>query len=303
MAQRMDGRALAATVREQVRQRVAQLAPHRPGILLIRVGEDAASQVYVRGKEKAAGEVGIESKVEVYPEQTSEAELLDRIRRANEDPALHGLLVQLPLPPQIRPDVVAEAIAPEKDVDGLHPCNQGALALGRPRIVPCTPLGILALIHRYRIPLAGRRVVVLGRSAIVGRPISLLLGLKTSWADATVTVCHSRSRDLAEITRAADIVVAAMGQRQSLRGEMIRPGAAVIDVGIHRLEDPSRPGGTRLVGDADEVSVDPVAGWLSPVPGGVGPLTVAMLMANTLEACERAQGRGEPPIWQTAAGA
>jgi methylenetetrahydrofolate dehydrogenase (NADP+)/methenyltetrahydrofolate cyclohydrolase len=299
MAQRMDGRALAADIRECVKERVGGLSPARPGILLIRVGEDPASQVYVRGKEKAAREVGIESRVEVWPESSTEGDLLRRLDEANRDPSIHGVLVQLPLPRQIRPEIVAESIVPEKDVDGLHPFNQGRLALGRAGIVPCTPLGVLALLHRYRIPLRGKRVAVLGRSSIVGRPLSLLLSQKTEWADATVTLCHSRSGDLRAVTREADVVIAAMGRARSVTGEMIRPGAAVVDVGIHRIEDGS--GGTRLVGDVDESSVDAVAGALSPVPGGVGPLTVAMLMANTLEACERSLERAGEPIWRVAA--
>lgn len=255
----------------------------------------------MRGKEKAAAEVGIASTVRVFPETMREEELLRILRQANQDPSVHGMLVQLPLPVQIRPEAVAEAIAPEKDVDGLHPFNQGRLALGRPAIVPCTPLGILALLHRYRVPLRGRRVVVVGRSTIVGRPVALLLSLKAEWADATVTSCHSRSEDLAALTREAEVLIAALGRPRAITGEMIRPGAAVIDVGIHRLDDPARPGKTRLVGDVDEESVAPKAGWLSPVPGGVGPLTVAMLMANTLEACERSLGLPPAPIWERVA--
>jgi methylenetetrahydrofolate dehydrogenase (NADP+)/methenyltetrahydrofolate cyclohydrolase len=240
--------------------------------------------------------VGIESRVEVYPPESSEAELLARIGAANADPSVHGILVQLPLPPQIRPDRIALAVDPAKDVDALHPLNQGKLALGRPEIASCTPLGILALFRRYRIQTRGRRAVVLGRSAIVGRPMSLLLSQKAGWGDATVTVAHSRSRELAQITREADLVVAAMGSREALTGEMIRPGAVVVDVGMHRLSDPDRPGKERLLGDVHAPSVAPVAGHLSPVPGGVGPLTVTMLLANTLYCYEAARGRAPEPV-------
>lgn len=298
MADRLDGRMLAQEIREHLTRRVAETDAVRPGLLLIRVGEDPASRIYVRGKEKAAAEVGIDSRVEVLPEDTSEAALLRRIQTANEDPAVHGLLVQLPLPRPLRPEVIAEAVDPDKDVDGLHPMNQGRLALGRPGLIPCTPLGVLTLLHRYRIPVAGRRVAVLGRSAIVGRPMSLLLSQKAVWADATVTLCHSGSRDLPDITREADIVIAAMGRVRAVTAEMIRPGAVVVDVGMHRLEDPSAPRGERLVGDVDAAGVDRVASWLSPVPGGVGPLTVAMLLANTVTAWEQSRGLPAWPIWE-----
>jgi methylenetetrahydrofolate dehydrogenase (NADP+) / methenyltetrahydrofolate cyclohydrolase len=305
MAERMDGRALAERVRARVRARVesgraAGSAP--PVLLMIRVGEDPASASYVRGKDRAAAETGIGSRVELLPESTPEADLLARIAEANLDPAVHGLLVQLPLPAHIRPEAVAEAVDPAKDVDGLHPFNLGRLALGRPSIVPCTPLGILALLHAGHVPLAGARVVVLGRSQIVGRPLSLLLGLKADWADATVTTAHSRSRDLAAIAREADVLVAAMGRPGAVTAAMVKPGATVVDVGIHRLADPAAPKGTRIIGDVDVASVDPVAGRLTPVPGGVGPLTVAMLLANTMEAWERARGVPALPVWMEACG-
>lgn len=306
MAERLDGRALADAVRVRVRARVESGcgagAAAQPGLLMIRVGEDPASAAYVRGKNKAAEEAGIDSDVEVLPESAPEAALLARIARANHDPTVQGLLVQLPLPPHIDPEAVAEAIDPAKDVDGLHPFNLGRLALGRPSIVPCTPLGILALLHAGGVPLAGARVVVLGRSQIVGRPLSLLLGLKAHWADATVTTAHSRSRDLPALAREADVLVAAMGRPGAVTAEMVKPGATVIDVGIHRLADPAAPRGIRIVGDVDAVSVDPVAGRLTPVPGGVGPLTVAMLLANTMEAWERARGINRPPAWMEVCG-
>ncbi len=306
MAERLDGRVLAETVRSRVCSRVrAGLragASGPPGLLMIRVGEDPASVSYVRGKEKAAAETGIVSRVEVLAESTSEAALLARVAEANRDAAVHGILVQLPLPAHIRPEAASEAIDPAKDADGLHPYNLGRLALGRPSIVPCTPLGILALLHAGRVPLAGARVVVLGRSQIVGRPLSLLLGLKADWADATVTTAHSRSRGLADIAREADILVAAMGRPRAVTAEMVKPGATVVDVGIHRLADSGAVKGVRIVGDVDAAGVEPVAGWLTPVPGGVGPLTVAMLLANTMEAWERARGVIGPATWMEACG-
>jgi methylenetetrahydrofolate dehydrogenase (NADP+)/methenyltetrahydrofolate cyclohydrolase len=306
MAQRLEGRVLAEAVRSRVLFRVKSGlrggASGPPGLLMIRVGEDPASVSYVRGKETAAAAAGIESRVEVLTASTSEATLLEHIAEANRDPSIHGLLVQLPLPAHIRPEAASEAIDPAKDADGLHPYNLGRLALGRPSIVPCTPLGILALLHAGRVPLAGARVVVLGRSQIVGRPLSLLLGLKADWADATVTTAHSRSRGLAEIAREADILVAAMGRPRAVTAEMVKPGATVVDVGIHRLADPAAPKGVRIVGDVDAAGVESVAGRLTPVPGGVGPLTVAMLLANTMEAWERACGVTGPPTWMEVCG-
>ncbi|MCA9727635.1 MAG: bifunctional 5,10-methylenetetrahydrofolate dehydrogenase/5,10-methenyltetrahydrofolate cyclohydrolase [Candidatus Eisenbacteria bacterium] len=291
----MDGKSLASEIQTEIARRTADL-PDRPGLLLIRVGEDPASVVYVRSKERSSKKVGIDSRVEVYPADTTEAALLARIDEANRDPQVHGILVQLPLPPQIRADVVALAVDPAKDVDALHPINQGKLALGQPDVVSCTPLGILALLKRYGLDARGKRAVVLGRSAIVGRPMSLLLSQKAPWGDATVTVVHSRSRDLPAITREADLVVAAMGSREAVTAEMIRPGAIVVDVGMHRLPDPERPGKEKLLGDVHAAGVEPVAGYLSPVPGGVGPLTVTMLLANTLYCYEAARGRGPEPV-------
>jgi methylenetetrahydrofolate dehydrogenase (NADP+)/methenyltetrahydrofolate cyclohydrolase len=306
MAQRLEGRILAEKVRSRVCSRVmAGLragASTPPGLLMIRVGEDPASVSYVRGKEKAAAETGIVSRVEVLGPSTSESDLLARIAEANRDPAVHGLLVQLPLPAHIRPEAASEAIDPAKDADGLHPYNLGRLALGRPSIVPCTPLGILALLHAARVPLAGARVVVLGRSAIVGRPLSLLLGLKADWADGTVTTAHSHSHGLADLAREADILVAAMGRPRAVTADMVKPGATVVDVGIHRLADLAAPKGVRIVGDVDADSVASVAGRLTPVPGGVGPLTVAMLLANTMEAWERARGVTGSPTWMEVCG-
>ncbi len=299
MARRLDGKALAGKIREHLAGRIRQFAPRRPVLALFRVGEDPASVSYVRNKEKMAAEAGVESRVTVLSESAGEDELLARIDEANADQETSGILVQLPLPGHIDQERVTGRIAPEKDVDGLHPVNQGRLALGRPLIVPCTPLGILTLLLHHGISTRGSRVVVLGRSGIVGRPISLMLSSKAPWGDATVTVVHSRSLRIPETSREADILIAAMGRPRMVTGDWVRPGAVVVDVGIHRMDDPSHPRGSRLTGDVDAESVDPVAGWLSPVPGGVGPLTVAMLLSNTVDAFERSLG-GEPrPVWES----
>lgn len=299
MALRLDGKALASRIREHLALRIRPFAPARPVLALFRVGEDPASVVYVRNKEKMAEEVGVESRVTVLSESAGEDELLGRIDAANADPEINGILLQLPLPGHIDQDRVIDRIDPAKDVDGLHPANLGLLALGRPGIVPCTPLGILTLLLHHGVRIPGSRVVVLGRSGIVGRPISLLLGMKAPSGDATVTVVHSRSQRIAELSREADIVIAAMGRPRMVTSEWVRPGAVVVDVGIHRIDDPSAPRGSRLTGDVDAQSVDPVAGWLSPVPGGVGPLTVAMLLSNTVDAFERTMGGSPLPVWES----
>jgi len=298
MARRLDGKTLASKIRAHLAGRIRPFAPRMPVLALFRVGEDPASVVYVRNKEKTAAEVGVESRVTVLSEKTGEDDLLALIDIANADPEVNGILVQMPLPGHIDHERVIDHISPQKDVDGLHPANQGRLALGRPSIIPCTPLGILTLLLHHGIRTGGSRVVVLGRSGIVGRPISLLLGSKAPWGDATVTVVHSRSRRIPETARDADILIAAMGRPRMVTGDWVRPGAAVVDVGIHRIDDPSHPRGSRLTGDVEPESVDPVAGWLSPVPGGVGPLTVAMLLSNTVDAFERGVGGAPRPIWE-----
>jgi len=301
VAKVLDGKQLASEIRALLAERIAK-HEEKPGLRLFRVGEDPASVVYVRNKEKSSQEVGIRSEVVVLPEEASEEDLLSRIRASNADPSVDGILVQLPLPKHIRSDLVMETIDPSKDVDGLTPFSQGALTLGRPALLPCTPLGIVALLKRNGIPTPGRRVVVLGRSSIVGRPLSVLLSLKAPWADATVTVAHSRSADLPALCREADILVAAMGMPRAVKADWVKPGAAVVDVGIHRIEDPTRPTGARLCGDVDAEAVSEVAGWLSPVPGGVGPLTVVMLLANTLLAYERRRGLPSRLIWEETLG-
>jgi methylenetetrahydrofolate dehydrogenase (NADP+)/methenyltetrahydrofolate cyclohydrolase len=241
-------------------------------------GDNPAGRVYVRNKRRACERVGITSWLHELPQQASQPEVLDLVARLNADPAVHGILVQLPLPPHIDEGTVIGAVAPLKDVDGFGPENLGLLAAGRPRLLPCTPHGVQQLLVRHGIDLHGRHVVIVGRSTIVGRPLALLLMQKSAGANATVTVCHSATPDVAALTRQADIVVAAMGQARYLKAEMIRPGAVVIDVGINRLPD-----GT-LTGDVDFEEVRHVAGAITPVPGGVGPMTVAMLLHSTVHA-------------------
>ena len=277
----IDGKAVAAEVRAAVAARVAAL-PYRPGLVVILVGEDKASAVYVRSKDRAANEAGIGAATIRLPADTTEPALLAQIARLNADAAVDGILVQMPLPPGIRARAVIEAIDPDKDVDGFHPLNVGRLTNGQPRLVPCTPLGVMRLLAWAGIPLAGARAIVLGRSPIVGRPMaSLLLA-----ADATVTIAHSRTRDLAAECRRAEIVVAAMGRAEMVRGNWIAPGATVIDVGINRLDD------GRLVGDVAYAEAAAVAGAITPVPGGVGPMTIACLLENTVTAAEWRRGRG-----------
>ena len=244
---------------------------------MVLVGDDPASQIYVRNKEKACAEVGIRSFPVLFPSGTTQEQLLETIDQLNANENVHGILVQLPLPKQIDKNAVLERILPQKDADGFHPIHAGRLLNGEDTVVPCTPRGVLRMLKSAGVPLRGKEAVVVGRSAIVGRPMAALLLRE----DCTVTICHSRTEDLAAHTRRADILVAACGQPQLITGEMIKPGAAVIDVGIHRVDG-------HLVGDVDAASVEPVAGWLSPVPGGVGPMTIAMLLQNTVEAAEHA---------------
>ena len=286
-AVKVDGKALAQERRTALAERVARLAERfgrRPALTVVLVGEDPASQVYVRNKHKACEKTAIDSEVVTLPVTTSADQLHAAVRRVNEAETIDGLLVQLPVPDHIDPARVREWIDPTKDVDGLHPDNVGRLASGTPRFVPCTPLGCLRMLQRYDVPISGRRAVVLGRSLIVGRPMEVLLS--TKGVDATVTLAHSRSGDLASLCREAEILIAAAGQPQMVRHDWVREGAAVIDVGIHRVEDPSHPKGARLVGDVHP-EVAAVAGHLSPVPGGVGPMTIAMLLENTVDAFER----------------
>jgi methylenetetrahydrofolate dehydrogenase (NADP+)/methenyltetrahydrofolate cyclohydrolase len=287
----IDGRAIAAELHEETAARVAALRRRgvEPGLAFVRVGEDPASKVYVGMKERMSAKLGIRSATHVLPEGTPEAELLALIARLNDDPAVHGILVQAPLPPPIDERRVYSAVRPEKDVDGFHPVNVGKLMLGDTSgFVPCTPAGIVELLVRSKVPLRGAEVVVLGRGNIVGKPMAALLVQKSDRADATVTVCHSRTRDIAAHCRRADILIAAMGVPEFVRADMVREGAVVIDVGVNRVADPSAPKGSRLVGDVDFAAVQPKAGRITPNPGGVGPMTIAMLMQNTVRAAERA---------------
>ncbi len=278
----LDGSALAKSLRAQCADRVTALvaAGTMPGLAVVLVGDSPASAVYVRNKIKDCEEVGIRSVLVRLPEATTEDELLARVRALNVDPTIHGILVQLPLPQAIRESLVIETIAPHKDVDGFHVGNAGSLLVGRPLFRPCTPYGVMMMLEHAGATLRGAEAVVVGRSNIVGKPQALML----LQADATVTVCHSRTRDLAFHTRRADILVAAIGRAKMITGDMIKPGAIVIDVGMNRDAD------GKLCGDVDFASASQVAGWITPVPGGVGPMTRAMLLVNTLEAAERAAG-------------
>jgi methylenetetrahydrofolate dehydrogenase (NADP+)/methenyltetrahydrofolate cyclohydrolase len=287
----IDGRAIAEQTYAETAQRIAALKARgvQPGLAFVRVGEDPASQVYVGMKERVSTRLGIASSTRVLPEKTSQSELLHLIVQLNGDPAIHGILVQSPTPAHIDSMVVYSAVSPAKDVDGFHPVNMGKLMLGdRSGFVPCTPAGIHELLIRAGVPIAGAEVVVLGRGNIVGKPIAAILLQKAPQADATVTLCHSRSRNTAAHCRRADIVIAAMGVAEFLKADMIKPGAVVIDVGVNRVDDPKAKGGSRLVGDVDFAGVQPLAGKITPNPGGVGPMTIAMLMANTVRAAEMA---------------
>ena len=288
-AQIIDGKAFAAKVREQVAQEVAALKAKgvTPGLAVVLVGEDPASQVYVRNKGTQTVDCGMNSYEHKLPAETSEAELLALIARLNADPAVHGILVQLPLPKHLDSDLVINAIEPSKDVDGFHISNVGLLGTGQKSMVPCTPLGCLMMLRDHHGSLAGLNAVVVGRSNIVGKPMAqLLLG-----DSCTVTIAHSRTKDLAAVCRGADILVAAVGRPEMIPGDWVKPGATVIDVGINRIE---RDGKTKLVGDVHYASAAEVAGAITPVPGGVGPMTIACLLANTLTACCRANGLPEP---------
>lgn len=292
----IDGRAIARQLLDELAARVAALKALglQPGLAFVRVGEDPASKVYVGRKEKTCQELGFCSETLVLPDSTSEAELLQLLARLNADTRLHGILVQAPLPPHIRPTAVYSRVLPEKDVDGFNPVNVGKLMLGDPGgFQPCTPAGVQELLVRSGVPLSGAEVVVLGRGNIVGKPLAALLCQKDKHANATVTLCHSGTRDIAAHCRRADIVVAAMGVAEFVRAPMVKPGAVVIDVGVNRVSDPAAKGGSRLVGDVDFAGVQPVAGKITPNPGGVGPMTIAMLMRNTVLAAERAAGMRE----------
>ncbi len=284
----IDGNATAEAILRELAAEVAAMAPVRPRVVFVRVGEDPASVFYVNKKHRVAAEIGVASDVHALPSETSQAELLSQIAALNADASVHGILVQAPLPPHIDERVIFNAVHPGKDVDGFSSINLGKLCQeDGSGFVSCTPAGILELLHRHQLPTKGRRVVVVGRSLIVGKPVALLLMRKGEGGDATVTVCHSRTADLASAVREADIVIAALGRPRSITAEMVKPGAVVIDVGINRVDDPTAKKGYRIVGDVDFEAVAPLTSAITPVPGGVGPMTVAMLMKNTVLACQR----------------
>jgi len=279
-AQLLDGNALARQIRSELATEVAEFIETSgvaPTLAAVLVGDDPASHVYVRNKRRDCQQVGIRSQLHELAATTTQDDLLTLLAELNRDAAIHGILVQLPLPPQIDTRMVLEAVSPNKDVDAFHPENVGLVVQGRPRFLPCTPAAVQQLLLRNNVPIAGQHVVIVGRSDIVGKPLAIMLGQKGLGADATVTLCHSRTRDLGAVTRQADILVAAIGKARFITGDMIRPGATVIDVGINRTD-------TGLVGDVDFESALEVAGRLTPVPGGVGPLTRVMLLVNTLAA-------------------
>lgn len=281
----LDGKKIAAEVQDEVKTQVQKLpGGEHPSITLVQVGDDPASSVYVKSKVRMSEYCGILSRHLHLPGDVSEKDLLDTLRRLGDDPGVNGILLQLPVPDHIDQDRAIAAIRPEKDVDGFHPENAGLLAAGKPRFVPCTPLGIRELFLRYSIETSGRHVVVVGRSIVVGKPLALLMMLKGRGGDATVTVCHSKTRDIGAITASADIVVAAMGKPRFLTAGMVKEGAVVVDVGISRVNDPAAKKGYRIVGDVDFDGVAPKTSFITPVPGGVGPMTVAMLMSNTMKA-------------------
>ena len=279
MATIMDGKALSLKLKEQMKQRIAQLKQQgiNPKLVVVLVGDNSASQVYVRNKHKSCGEVGIESEVITMPEQTTQQELLEVVERLNQDETVDGILVQLPLPKQIDEKTVLRSILPEKDVDGFHPVNVGLLSIGDECFAPATPSGIIAMFQEYGIDIAGKNCVVIGRSNNVGKPMAALL-LKNN---ATVTICHSKTEDLASYTRRADVVIVATGRRHTLTAEMVKEGAVVVDVGMNRNEQ------GKLCGDVDYEEVKEKASFITPVPGGVGPMTITELLENTIQAAQR----------------
>ena len=283
----IDGKKIAAEIKEEIKNKIVDLVnkgKNVPGLVTILVGDDPGSQIYVTNKGKACKEVGIKSVSEKLKADTNQRELLDLISSYNNHKDYHGILVQLPLPNHINKEEVIEAISPAKDVDGFHPISIGNLVLGKDTFVPCTPAGILELLKRYNIETSGKHVVVLGRSNIVGKPIANLLMQKNKYANAVVTVCHSAAKDLSKFTRTADILIAAIGKPAFIKEDMVKEGVVVIDVGINRISDDSHPGGSKVVGDVDFPNVSKKASYITPVPGGVGLMTIAMLLQNTYKA-------------------
>jgi methylenetetrahydrofolate dehydrogenase (NADP+)/methenyltetrahydrofolate cyclohydrolase len=289
-AERIDGTAIALTIRTEAAERTKALAARgvKPGLAVVLVGEDPASAVYVRAKGKACEEAGMHSVTIRLPAETTQAALLAQVQALNADKAIHGILVQMPLPKHIDPDAIIRAIKPEKDVDGFHPVNVGKNLIGeRDGFVPCTPAGVLEMLIRSGVQTKGAECVIVGRSNIVGKPMMALMVQQREGANATTTVCHSATKDLAFHTRRADILIVAAGKPNMVTGDMVKPGAVVIDVGINRIADSTAKNGTRLVGDVDFVGASAVASKITPVPGGVGPMTIAMLLQNTVRAAER----------------
>jgi methylenetetrahydrofolate dehydrogenase (NADP+)/methenyltetrahydrofolate cyclohydrolase len=285
----IDGRAIAAQIQAELSARIGALKARgvQPGLAFVRVGEDPASKVYVGRKEKTSAELGIHSATLVLEEATSEGDLLNLIARLNADPRFHGILVQAPLPKQIRQEVVYASVLPQKDVDGFNPVNVGKLMLGdETGFKPCTPAGVVELLIRSGVKTEGAEVVVLGRGNIVGKPMAAMLCQKGRHANSTVTICHSATREIKAHCRRADIIVAAMGVAEFLKADMVKPGTVVMDVGVNRVADPTAKNGSRLVGDVAFAEVQPIAGRITPNPGGVGPMTIAMLMQNTVRAAE-----------------
>ena len=293
-AKLIDGKAVSAQIRKELKQRIAALQAKgiTPGLAVVMVGDNPASKVYVGMKEKTCGELGLYSDSYRLSAETGQAELLELVQKLNSDSRIHGILVQLPLPSQIDEAEIINAVSPEKDVDGFHPLNLGRLVIGLEGFRPCTPAGVQEMLIRSGVELSGKRVVVVGRSNIVGKPLANMLMQKAAGADATVTVAHSRTADLPDVVRSADVLIAAIGRAEMIPGDWIKPGAVVIDVGTNRVEDPSKKRGYRLVGDVHFESAGEVASMITPVPGGVGPMTIIMLMANTVLSAERALEKG-----------
>jgi methylenetetrahydrofolate dehydrogenase (NADP+)/methenyltetrahydrofolate cyclohydrolase len=286
----LDGKQTAQTLREEMQQEVLHLGEKHdliPGLAVVLVGEDPASVSYVTGKRKACEKIGIFSREENHPETLKEATLLSLIGDLNHDPAIHGILVQLPLPDHIDESKILMAIDPDKDVDGFHPINVGKLMIGEDTFLPCTPHGIQQLLIRNQIEIEAKHVVIVGRSNLVGKPLAMILVQKRRHANATVTLCHTRTRDMGLLTRQADILVAAAGRPNTITADMVREGAVVIDVGVNRIEDASKDRGYRLVGDVDFENISRKAAAITPVPGGVGPMTITMLLHNTIKSAKR----------------
>ena len=286
----ISGPEVSGEIYAELRERIEKLKSEgtTPGLAVILVGDDPASQVYVRNKGRKCEELGMHSETIVLPKETTEEELLARIDALNKDPSIHGFLVQLPLPKHIDEDKVIEAIDPSKDVDGFHPVNVGRMLIGKPGFLPATPAGVQQMLVRSGVETAGKHVVIVGRSNIVGKPMAALMVQRGFGADSTVTVVHSKTRDLPSITRQADILIVAIGKPRFVTADMVKEGAVVIDVGTNRIDDPTRPKGSRLVGDVDFDNVKDKVSAITPVPGGVGPMTICMLMANAVKAAEDA---------------